>query len=126
MLLFDMDRDADRLQRRLEGRGRGNFWPGGAFPTPMRTNEGVAHTILPLAAKFTKEFCRLEESCEDIIAEWMAMAKDAYAPRGREARRPGLSGDSAGRRASGWRLSDLQRAGALPDRPDPAGPDGIL
>ena len=72
----------------------------------MRTNEGVAHTILPLAAKFTKEFCRLEESCEDIIAEWMAMAKDAYAPRGREARRPGLSEDSAGRRASGWRLSD--------------------
>lgn len=41
--------------------------------------EGVAHTIFPLAAKFTKEFCKLEESCEEIMAEWMELAKDAYA-----------------------------------------------
>lgn len=41
--------------------------------------EGVAHTIFPLAAKFTKEFCHLEESCEEIMAEWMELAKDAYA-----------------------------------------------
>ena len=26
--------------------------------------EGVAHTIFPLAAQFTKEFCHLDESCE--------------------------------------------------------------
>ena len=31
------------------------------------------------AAKFTKEYCRLTESCEEIIAEWMEMARDAYA-----------------------------------------------
>ena len=41
--------------------------------------EGVAHTIFPLAAKFTKEFCNLPESCEEIMAEWMDLAKDAYA-----------------------------------------------
>ncbi len=41
--------------------------------------EGVAHVPLPLAAVFTKEFCQLQESCEDIIAEWMALAGDAYA-----------------------------------------------
>lgn len=41
--------------------------------------EGVAHTILPLAARFTKEFCRLPDSEEDIIAEWMELAKGAYA-----------------------------------------------
>ena len=41
--------------------------------------EGVSHTIFPLAAKFTKEFCCLEESCEEIMAEWMELAKDAYA-----------------------------------------------
>ena len=41
--------------------------------------EGVAHTIFPLAAKFTKEFCSLPESCEEIMAEWMDLAKDAYA-----------------------------------------------
>ena len=41
--------------------------------------EGVAHTIFPLAAVFTKEYCRLEESCEEIIAEWMEMSRDMYA-----------------------------------------------
>ena len=41
--------------------------------------EGVAHTIFPLAAKFTKEFCHLGESCEEIMAEWMDLARDLYA-----------------------------------------------
>ena len=41
--------------------------------------EGVAHVPLPQAAVFTREFCHLEESCEDIIAEWMALAEDSYA-----------------------------------------------
>ena len=40
--------------------------------------EGVAHTIFPLAAKFTKEFCALEESCEEIMQEWMELAKGLY------------------------------------------------
>lgn len=40
--------------------------------------EGVAHTIFPLAAKFTKKFCRLPESEEAIMAEWMDMAGDLY------------------------------------------------
>lgn len=40
--------------------------------------EGVAHTIFPLAAKFTKEFCHLPESEETIMAEWMDMAGDLY------------------------------------------------
>ena len=43
--------------------------------------EGVAHTIFPLAAKFTKEYCHLSESTEEIMAEWMEMAGDAYATR---------------------------------------------
>ena len=43
--------------------------------------EGVAHTIFPLAAKFTKEYCHLSESAEEIMAEWMEMAGDAYATR---------------------------------------------
>jgi len=40
--------------------------------------EGVAHTILQNCAVFTKEYLHLEESCEEIIAEWMDLAKDAY------------------------------------------------
>lgn len=41
--------------------------------------EGVAHVPLPQAAVFTREFCGLSESCEEIIAEWMALAGGAYA-----------------------------------------------
>lgn len=40
--------------------------------------EGVAHTIFPLAAEFTKEFCGLTESCEEIMAEWMELARGLY------------------------------------------------
>lgn len=41
--------------------------------------EGVAHVPLPQAAVFTREFCHLTESCEDIVAEWMELARDSYA-----------------------------------------------
>ena len=40
--------------------------------------EGVAHTILQNCVVFTKEYLHLEESCEEIIAEWMDLAEDAY------------------------------------------------
>ena len=40
--------------------------------------DGVAHTILSNCAIFTKEYLHLEESCEEIIAEWMDLARDAY------------------------------------------------
>lgn len=78
MLLFDMDgtlidsngvwKDVDRT-----------FLARRGLPYTHAYYEGVAHTILPLAAKFTREYCHLRESCEDIIAEWMDLAKDAYA-----------------------------------------------
>ena len=78
MLLFDMDgtlidsngvwKDVDRT-----------FLARRGLPYTHAYYEGVAHTILPLAAKFTREYCHLSESCEDIIAEWMDLAKDAYA-----------------------------------------------
>ena len=40
--------------------------------------EGVAHTILSNCAIFTKEYLQLKESCEEIIAEWMELAKGQY------------------------------------------------
>lgn len=40
--------------------------------------EGVAHTILSNCALFTKEYLKLEESCEEIIAEWMELASGQY------------------------------------------------
>ena len=49
------------------------------LPYTKEYYEGVAHTIFPLAAVFTREYCHLEESCEEIMAEWLALAKDNYA-----------------------------------------------
>lgn len=40
--------------------------------------DGVAHTILTNCAVFTKEYLNLSESCEEIIAEWMDLAKGQY------------------------------------------------
>lgn len=40
--------------------------------------DGVAHSILQNCAVFTKDLFQMEESCEEIIAEWMELAKDAY------------------------------------------------
>ena len=41
-------------------------------------HDGVAHSILQNCAIFTKDFFGMEESCEEIIAEWMELAENAY------------------------------------------------
>ena len=76
-LLFDLDgtlidsnhiwQDIDRAF--LEKRG---------FQLTDAYNEGVIYATFPLAAKFTKEYCGLAESEEDIMAEWMEAAQHAY------------------------------------------------
>ena len=78
MLLFDMDGtliDSNGVWKDVDR----EFLARRGLPYTHAYYEGVAHTILPLAARFTKEYCHLTESCEDIIAEWMEMARDAYA-----------------------------------------------
>ena len=78
MFFFDLDGtliDSNGVWKHVDR----EFLARRGLPCTHAYYEGVAHTILPLAAEFTKEFCHLEESCEDIIAEWMALAKDAYA-----------------------------------------------
>ena len=39
----------------------------------------VGHSIFPVAAQFTKDYYHLPERPEDIMAEWMNLAGDAYA-----------------------------------------------
>ncbi len=78
MKLFDLDgtlldsngiwQDIDR--RFLEKRG---------LEWSDEYNEGVIHAIFPTAAQFTKDFCHLEESVEEIMAEWHEMALEGYA-----------------------------------------------
>lgn len=41
-------------------------------------NEGVIHATFPAAAHFTKRFCQLAESEEEIMQEWRSMAFYAY------------------------------------------------
>lgn len=78
MFFFDMDGtliDSNRIWKDVDR----EFLARRGLPYTHAYYEGVAHTIFPLAAKFTKEFCHLPESCEEIMAEWMDLAKDAYA-----------------------------------------------
>lgn len=101
MFLFDMDgtlidsngvwKDVDRAF--LDRRG---------LPYTRAYYQGVAHTIFPLAAKFTKEYCHLSESCEEIMAEWMDLAKDAYA---HVAVKPGIRAYLKQCRAEGRRMA---------------------
>lgn len=77
MYLFDMDGtllDSNGVWKQVDR----DFLARRGMSYSRAYYEGVAHTILPRAAEFTKEFCHLEESCEEIIAEWMEMAKGIY------------------------------------------------
>ncbi len=77
MFFFDMDgvlTDSNGVWKRVDR----EFLTRRGLKYTHAYYEGVAHVPLPLAAVFTKEFCRLSESCEDIIAEWMELAEGAY------------------------------------------------
>lgn len=78
MYLFDLDGtliDSNGIWADVDR----TFLARRGFPYTREYRDGIAHLIFPLAAEFTKEFCHLDESCEDIMAEWMALAKDSYA-----------------------------------------------
>ena len=78
MYLFDLDGtliDSNGIWANVDR----TFLARRGLPYTKEYYEGVAHTILPLAAVFTKEYCHAQESCEEIIAEWMELAKDSYA-----------------------------------------------
>lgn len=101
MFFFDLDGtliDSNGVWKHVDR----EFLARRGIPYTHAYYEGVAHTILPLAAEFTKEFCHLEESCEDIIAEWMDLAKDAYA---HVAVKPGVRAYLKQCRAEGRRMA---------------------
>lgn len=78
MLIFDMDGtliDSNGIWRQVDE----TFLARRGMPYTHEYYEGVAHTALTKAAIFTKEFCHLEESLDEIKAEWMELAGDMYA-----------------------------------------------
>ncbi len=77
MLLFDLDGtliDSNGIWVEVDK----TFLQRRNLPYTKEYYDGVAHTIFPMAAVFTKEYGNLPESCEEIMAEWMELAKDAY------------------------------------------------
>lgn len=50
----------------------------GLAPT-REYSDTVGHSIFPIAARYTKDYYRLDMSPEEIMAEWLDMARDAYA-----------------------------------------------
>ena len=77
MLLFDLDGtliDSNGVWVEVDK----TFLSRRGAPYTREYYEGVAHTILSNCAIFTKEYLHLEESCEEIIAEWMELAADKY------------------------------------------------
>ena len=78
MLIFDMDgtlTDSNGIWRDVDVA----FLAKRGLPYTREYAEGVAHTIFPLAAVFTKKYAHLEKSTEEIMAEWLEMAGDVYA-----------------------------------------------
>lgn len=76
--LFDLDGtllDSNDLWRQIDV----DFLARRDIPWTEEFNRGVIHATFPTAARFTKVFCRLPDTEEEIMAEWMDMAYQAYA-----------------------------------------------
>lgn len=77
MLIFDLDGtilDSNRIWQEVDK----TFLSRRNLPYTQEYYQGVAHSILSDCAVFTKNFFQLEESCDDIIHEWLELAQDAY------------------------------------------------
>jgi HAD superfamily hydrolase (TIGR01509 family) len=78
MYIFDMDGtllDSNGIWKDIDTA----FLAKRGIPYTRAYYNGVAHTVFSKAAAFTKEFCHLSESTEEIMAEWMTMAGNIYA-----------------------------------------------
>ena len=76
-LLFDLDGtliDSNHIWHQFVV----DFLARRGIPWTETYNQGVIHATFPTAARFTREFCGLPETEDEIMAEWMSMAYRAY------------------------------------------------
>lgn len=76
-LLFDLDGtliDSNHIWQQIDV----EFLARRGIPWTETYNQGVIHATFPTAACFTREFCGLPETEDEIMAEWMSMAYRAY------------------------------------------------
>lgn len=77
MLLFDLDGtliDSNGVWLEVDR----TFLARHGFAYTQEYRDGVAHSILQNCAAFTKDYFQMEESREEIVAEWMELAGAAY------------------------------------------------
>lgn len=77
MLIFDLDGtlvDSNGVWLEVDK----VFLARHGFEYSQEYHDGVAHSILQNCASFTKKHFQMEETCEEIIAEWIKLAENAY------------------------------------------------
>ena len=78
MKLFDFDGtlvDSNGVWERVDN----TFLERRGLAPTRAYSETVGHSIFPIAAQFTKDYYRLDESPEAIMAEWTELGRAAYA-----------------------------------------------
>lgn len=77
MKLFDLDGtliDSNRVWRDVDDR----FLSAHGLEATEEYLITVGHSIFPIAAQYTKEYYHMDMSPQEIMDEWLSLAKDAY------------------------------------------------
>lgn len=78
MLLFDMDGtlvDSNGVWEQVDI----DFLHTRGLAVTAEYSDFVSHSIFPVSAQFTKDYYKLPDTKEEIMAEWLSAARDAYA-----------------------------------------------
>ena len=77
MIFFDLDGtliDSNGVWIDVDDQFLGRY----GFEVTEEYRHAVGHSIFPVAAQYTKEYCKLDLTVEEIMEQWMDLARDAY------------------------------------------------
>jgi len=78
LILFDLDGtliDSNGVWIEVDEQFLGRY----GFEVTEEYRHAVGHSIFPVAAQYTKEYCHLDLTIEEIMEQWMDLARDSYA-----------------------------------------------